>query len=62
MNMKMQALIGLHYMLKIKNKEIIKFIKNKDIIANIFDYKHMIQLCVVIFVLNLLIICLMIKL
>ena len=36
MNMKMQALIGLHYMLKIKNKEIIKFIKNKDIIANIF--------------------------
>ena len=49
MNMKMQALIRLHYMLKIKKvvyfdnfgvehvpKEIIKFIKNKDIIANIF--------------------------
>ena len=45
----MQALIGLHYMLRIKKlvyfdsfgvehvpKEIIKFIKNKDIIANIF--------------------------
>ena len=41
-------------------KEIIKFIKNTDIPANIYlDYKHMIQLCVVIFVLNLLIICLM---
>ena len=43
-------------------KEIIKFIKNKDIIANIFRYKHMIQLCVVIFLLNLFIIYLMTKL
>ena len=49
MNTQMQALIGLHYMLKIKKvvyfdslgvehvpKEIIKFIKNKDMIASIF--------------------------
>ena len=49
MNMKMQALIGLHYYIKNKRvvyfdsfgvehvpKEIIKFIKNKDIVANIF--------------------------
>ena len=49
MNILTQALIGVHYMLKIENvgyfdsfgvepvpKEIIKFIENKDIIAKIF--------------------------
>ena len=47
MNILTQALIGLHYMLKIEKvgdsfgvepvpKEIIKFIENKDIIAKIF--------------------------
>ena len=42
-------------------KEIKKLIGNKEIKANILGYKHMIQLCVVTFVLSLLTICLMVK-